>query len=76
MQRALLLHLAGERVHEIYDTLAGEEADYTDTKTKLDGYFSLKKNTQYLMYKFREAMQQTDETLNTYHTTLCMLAKN
>lgn len=76
MQRALLLHLAGERVHEIYDTLAGEEDDYTDTKTKLDGYFSLKKNTQYLMYKFREAMQQTDETLNTYHTTLCMLAKN
>ena len=24
-KRALLLHLAGERVHDIYDTLAGEE---------------------------------------------------
>ena len=43
-KRASLLHMASERVHDIYDTLAGEEDDFDDTK-KLDGYFSPKKNT-------------------------------
>ena len=32
-KRALLLHLAGEHVHDIYDTLAGEDDDFTETKT-------------------------------------------
>lgn len=44
-KRALLLHLAGERVHDIYDTLAEEKDDYEDTKTKLHGYFTPKKHT-------------------------------
>ena len=43
-KRALLLHLAGERVHDIYDTLAEDEDDYAGTKTKLDGYFTPMKN--------------------------------
>ena len=77
-KRALLflLHLAGERVHDKYDTLAGEDDDFTETKTKLDGYFSPKKNTQYLVYKFRKAIQHSGENLDKYHTRLCMLAKD
>ncbi|KAK0132207.1 hypothetical protein N1851_032997 [Merluccius polli] len=75
-KKALLLHLAGERVHDIYDTFAETDDDYNATKTKLNGYFSPKKNTQYLVYKFRKAMQQAGENLDTYHTQLRMLAKD
>jgi len=44
-KRALLLHLAGARFHDIYDVLADASDDYDATKTKLHGYFSPKKNT-------------------------------
>ena len=75
-KRALLLPLAGERVHDIYDTLAGEDDDFETTKTKLDGYFTPKKNTQYLVYKFRKAAQEQGENLDTYHTRLRMLSRD
>ncbi len=75
-QKALLLHLAGERVHDIYDTFAADEDGYAETKTKLNGYFSPKKNTQYLVYQFRKAVQQPGEKLDTYQTRLRILAKD
>ncbi len=75
-QKALLLHLAGERVHDIYDTFTADEDGYAETKIKLNGYFSPKKNTQYLVYQFRKAVQQPGEKLDTYQTRLRMLAKD
>ena len=41
--KALMLHLARERVH-IYDTMAAATDKYADTTQKLTGYFSPKKN--------------------------------
>ena len=75
-KRALLLHVAGERVHDIYDTLSDDEDDYAATKKKLDDYFTPMKNTQYLVYKFRKAMQLPGESLDTYHSKLRTLAKD
>ena len=43
-QKALLLHLAGERVHDIYDTLTAEQDKFADVKQKLGTYFTPKKN--------------------------------
>lgn len=74
--KALLLHIAGERVHDIYDTLATEDDKYADTKQMLSGYFSPKKNVQYQVYIFRKAVQEPGENLDSYHTRLRMLAKN
>lgn len=74
--KALLLHIAGERVYDIYDTLAAEDDKYADTKQKLSGYFSPKKNIQYQVYIFRKATQEPGENLDGYHTRLRMLAKN
>ncbi|TKS65153.1 Retrovirus-related Pol polyprotein from transposon 17.6 [Collichthys lucidus] len=74
--KALLLHIAGERVYDIYDTLAAEGDKYADTKQKLSGYFSPKKNIQYQVYIFRKATQEPGENLDGYHTRLRMLAKN
>ena len=74
--KALLLHLAGERVHDIYDTLADEGDKYADVKARLETYFTPKKNTQYQVYMFRKAVQLPGENLDTYCTRLRMLAKN
>ncbi len=75
-QKALLLHLTGECVHDIYDTFAADEDGYAETKIKLNGYFSPKKNTQYLVYQFRKAVKQPGEKLDTYQTRLRMRAKD
>ena len=75
-QKALLLHLAGERVHDIYDTLAANQDKFSDAKRKLSTYFEPKKNVQYQIYMFRKAVQQPNENLDTYCTGLRILAKN
>ncbi|KAK0144485.1 hypothetical protein N1851_017146 [Merluccius polli] len=69
-QKALLLHVAGERVHEIYDTLAADQDKYVDAKQKLSTYFEPKKNVQYQVYMFRKAVQQPDENSDTHCTRL------
>ncbi len=73
---ALLLHLAGKRVHNIYDTLAADADKYAEIKQKQKTYFTLKKNVLYQVYILRKAVQQPGENLDTYCTRLCMLAKN
>uniref|UniRef100_A0A669DPM2 Gypsy retrotransposon integrase-like protein 1 n=1 Tax=Oreochromis niloticus TaxID=8128 RepID=A0A669DPM2_ORENI len=74
--RALLLHVSGEKVHDVYDTLATDGDKYADTKQKLSAYFAPKKHVQYQIYLFRKAVQESGETLDNYHTRLRILAKN
>lgn len=75
-QKALQLHLAGERIHDIYDTLAANKDKFSDVKLKLSDYFEPKKNVQYQIYMFRKTVQQPNENLDTYCTGLRILAKN
>jgi transposase InsO family protein len=79
-KKALLLHLAGERVHEIADTLnivtAADGDVYDDTKKALSSYFEPSKNTRYETYVFRQAKQREGETLDQYHMRIRGLAKN
>lgn len=44
--KALLLHLAGEHRHDIYDTLAIEADKYADIKWRLKTYFTQRKSIQ------------------------------
>lgn len=89
IKKALLLHYAGERVHEIYSTLptpdepesdasssTDQAAVYDLMKEQLTSYFEPKKNQQYEIYVFRSAKQQAGEHLDSYATRLRMLAKN
>lgn len=76
-KRALLLHYAGPEVDDIFDTLedTGDKDDYDRAKTKLNNYFKPKKNTAYEVYQFRQAAQNSDESLDAYLTRLRKLAK-
>ena len=60
-QRALLLHYAGEDVNDVFETLTDTGDDYAMAVTKLTDYFAPKKNTEYEIYKFRQAKQQPEE---------------
>ncbi|CAB4000853.1 Hypothetical predicted protein [Paramuricea clavata] len=75
-KRALLLYQAGPRVREIFKPLAdtGNDDNYEVAKTKLKEYFDLQKDRRYDVYRFRQAMQKTDETLDEYHTRLRTMA--
>ncbi|XP_063400348.1 uncharacterized protein K02A2.6-like [Mytilus trossulus] len=75
-QRALLLHYAGEDVNEVFDTLDNTGEDVDAAKQKLTAYFAPKKNTEYEIYKFRQAKQTSDETIDSFHTRLRQLAVN
>ena len=66
----LLLHVAGELVHDNYYTLEAKDAKYVDTMQKLSEYFSPKKHVQFQMLIFRENMQEQEENLDSVHRRL------
>ena len=73
-RRALILYFAGEEVNEIFETLPNTGNDYDTAVTKLIEYFLPKKNTEFEVYKFRQAKQEAGETIDTYHTRLQQLS--
>ena len=78
-QRALLLHYAGEATNEIFDTLpdtaAGEGDDPFEKAVRaLTNYFTPKQNREYEIYVFRQAKQESNESISAFHTRLRQLA--
>ena len=84
-KRALLLHLAGEAVFDVFEGLVvatiPDDADpneinaYTVTKQALDSHFNPKKNVEFERYTFRTAIQLPNENIDSYHARLRSLAK-
>ena len=73
-KRALLLYQAGEATQEIFETLPETGEDYTTAQAKLDEYFSPKKNVDYQVLQFCQAVQQPGETVDQFVTRLRKLA--
>ena len=72
--RALLLHLAGEAVQDVYESLnltfsAGEDV-YVRTLAELDKQFEVKANQPYERHVFRQMVQQPNETVAQFVTKL------
>ena len=76
-KRALLLYQAGPRVREIFKRIpdTGTGADYDIAKAKLKAHFDPQKNKRYEVYRFRQATQESNETLDQFHTRLRTMAK-
>ena len=62
------------QVREIFDTLPNT-GDYAKTVEKLNEYFSPQTNIAYEVYNFRQTKHKDSESLDSYHTRLCQLAK-
>ena len=75
-QRALLLHYAEEDVNAIFDTLTYTGQDFATAKLKLKEYFAPKKNTEYEAYRFRQAKQSPEETIDSFNTRIRQLSLN
>ena len=88
-KKALLLHYAGDDVYTLYDSFTDEQKgvgstqqvgeqtvpnEYNKLKETLTTHFTPKKNVSYEVLKFRAAKQQTNETLDSFHTRLRTLA--
>jgi hypothetical protein len=81
-KKALLLHYAGEEVHDMFSTLTlaphvgeGDLDLYKQASDALNDYFIPKRNKEYV-YKFRQSKQEQGESIDTYHTKLRKLAEN
>ncbi|XP_065066522.1 uncharacterized protein LOC135692352 [Rhopilema esculentum] len=76
-QRALLLYQAGPEVQDIFETLAdtGRDDDMDAAIKSLTEYFAPAQNTDFEIFRFRQAKQQPQETLETFHTRLRKLAQ-
>ena len=77
-QRALLLYQVGQHTQEIFDSFPnnGEDDDYDTALQKLDEYFLPKRNVTYEVFQFRQAVQQSSETIDQYATRLRKLAEH
>lgn len=81
-KRAMLLHYAGEDVYDLFQTLPTPTptdpplTPYLQTLTILNNYFKPKTNKDFEIYNFRQAKQETNETINQYYARLLKLSKN
>ena len=75
-KRALLLYQAGQATQEIFETLPDTGDDYNTALTKLNEYFAPKKNVDYEIFQFRQAVQENGETTDHFATRLRKLAAN
>lgn len=75
-KKALLLNLAGEAVIDIFDSLPETGNTYVEALTALDNYFKPKKNVQFEIYNFRQALQRQEETIKEYYSRLRILRTN
>lgn len=80
-KKALLLHLAGEEIHDIFDTLPNvqqgtvQQDEYEQAKHKLKTHFEPKINKEMEIYKFRQTKQESNETTDQFYLRLMKLAK-
>ena len=77
-RRALLLHLAGPDVQDVFQTLpdTGEVTDYAKAVTALNTYFVPKVNSAYARQTFHKLCQETGETVQQFSTRLRRTARD
>ena len=77
-RRALLLHLAGTDVQDIFFTLpdTGDAKDYKKAVDALNAYFVPKVDTTYARHCFRQLTQAPGESVRQFATRLRRAAKD
>ncbi|MCG8048362.1 MAG: DDE-type integrase/transposase/recombinase [Candidatus Thiodiazotropha taylori] len=75
-KRALLLHMVGPNVQEIFETLPdrGGNGDFDKAVDALNLHFKPKANVPYERHVFRQSSQKEDETVEQFATRLRKLA--
>ena len=74
-QSALLFHLVGPETQEIFETFSETGDDLKTALTKLDRFFSAKKNILFERHKFHKTKQEPEEIINEFVIRLRKLAE-
>ena len=73
-KRALLLHVSGEEVQNLFETLTDTGTTYAQSIDKLNEYFAPKKNVAFERHVFRQSKQEEDETVDNFIVRLSKLS--
>ena len=73
-KRALLLHVAGEEVQDIIETLDNTGTKYDQAVAALSDYFKPRKHISFERHVFRHAKQKDDETIDNFIVRLSKLS--
>ncbi|MES9882797.1 MAG: RNase H-like domain-containing protein [Sedimenticola sp.] len=73
-KRALLLHVSGQQVQDIFETLPDTGTTYDHAVLHLTNYFKPRKNVAYDRHVFRKAKQEDVETIDNFVVRLSKLA--
>jgi hypothetical protein len=73
-KKALLLHYAGRRVHEVYMDIAGTSDDYATCRKLLQEHFQPKINVEFEIHAFRSCHQMKKEKFEQYIVRLRAMA--
>ena len=73
-KRALLLHVAGTEVQEVFSTLSTADGTCAAALNSLNAYFATKANIRYEHYLFRQSSQEQHETIDVFVMRLKKLA--
>ena len=70
-KKAPLLHYIGDEGFDVYDsftaTQKGDENSYDTVKAFFTTYFTPRKNIVYETYKFRQTVQQKEESIDSFY---------
>ena len=73
-KKAIILHLSGREIRDIYKTLKQDDGTCETICQKLTDYFRLHKNLTYERFQFKQGTKKMDECVTSYITKLKNLA--
>ena len=73
-KRAMLLHISGYEVQDIFETLPDPGTKYDQAINALNNYFEPKKHIQFERHMFRKSKQETSETIDDFIVRISKLA--
>ena len=75
-KRALLLHCAGSEVQDVFNTMTDTGTKYEDALSKLDAYFTPKKDIPWERLQFRRTLPLRNESVENFVIRLKQAAKS
>ena len=73
-KRALLLHVSGEEVQDLFETLTDTGTAYAHAIDKLNEYFAPKKNIAFERHVIRQSKQEEDDSVDNFIVRLSKMS--
>ena len=75
-QRALLLHLGGDEIHDVFDSLTEPGTTFATLKAAFEAYFKPRSNEIFDIWTLQKLARLEGESIHNYHLRLVNAEKN